>query len=166
MFFGERNVKSWTVFLCAFKQSASFFYLQPSTSNWTLLRPTRTWRWKTWVWSGTAVEERCRTSAKKRTEPTPRCTRQPGLWECELAASLNLHFDYRKPHQLLFVLKNKAIKILNIFVHCLESGRPWCHLREPRQPGPAETGLQQSPTQFWVRNTQQTNKQNPWTDPV
>lgn len=30
------------------------------------------------------------------------------------------------------------------------SGQPWCPLRERQQPGPAETDLLQSPTQFWV----------------
>lgn len=66
--------------------------LQPSPSSWTLLRPTRTWRWRTWVWSGTAAEERYRKCVRKRIEPTPRCTLQPGLYGCKLAVSLSLDY--------------------------------------------------------------------------
>ena len=68
------------------------FCLQPSPSSWMLLRPTRTWKWRTWVWSGTAAEERSRKCARRRTEQTPRCTPQPGLYGCKLAVFLNLDY--------------------------------------------------------------------------
>lgn len=102
---------------CVNNKSWLIFCLQPSPSNWTLLRPTRTWRWRTWAWSGTAVEERYRTSARKRTEPTPRCTPQPGLYECTLAVSYNRDIDYKQGSKKL--IKNKVIK--NKMVYCLPS---------------------------------------------
>lgn len=50
------------------------------------------------MWSGTAAEERCRKSARKRTEPTRQCTPLLGLYETPLLRSqTDGHDEYVSP---------------------------------------------------------------------